>query len=116
MSGYGCITVVIISALIFLIFYDIDIKNKLFCKIITKISIYSFDMYLFSYIVDNIIYKNIYFGNVWQGMRYFPVVLITIILTFVLTLIIDYIFIILRRIYLSLKLKFVNRSNVQYKF
>lgn len=109
MSGYGCITVIIISVLIFLILYDIDINNRLACKIITRISIYSFDMYLFSYIIDNVIYKNIHFGNPWQGMRYFPMVLITLILTFVLALIKDYIFRITKKFYLSLKLKFANR-------
>ncbi len=55
-GGYANILTVMLSITIFLIFYDIDIKNKTLRKIVELISICSLDMYLFSYLVDKKVY------------------------------------------------------------
>ncbi len=54
--GYNCITVAICSVSLFLLFYDIDIKGKVFKKILTWISSVSLEIYLFSAIFDIIIF------------------------------------------------------------
>lgn len=51
-DGYGSALTTILSILIFITFYDIDIKNKFVSKLITSISLCSLDMYLFSYLID----------------------------------------------------------------
>ena len=56
LGGYNSIIVVITSVIMFLLVYNIDIKDKIFNKIIVSISILSFDMYLFSCIVDRTVY------------------------------------------------------------
>lgn len=50
---------IIISIIVFLLFYDKDIQNNKIKKLVTSISTLSLDMYLFSYIVDLIVYKYI---------------------------------------------------------
>ncbi|MGN1371424.1 MAG: acyltransferase [Candidatus Coprovivens sp.] len=58
-GGYGSILTIILTILIFLTFYDIDIKNKIISKLITSISLCSLDMYLFSYLIDIKVYEKI---------------------------------------------------------
>ena len=54
--GYNCITVVLTSVSIFLMFYDIDIKNSIIQKILQKISEVSLEIYLCSAIFDVIFF------------------------------------------------------------
>ncbi|MCR5508029.1 MAG: acyltransferase family protein, partial [Lachnospiraceae bacterium] len=62
--GYNCITVVICSAAIFLLFYNVDIKNRLVNRLLYVISSVSLEIYLFSAVFDIIIYD-------WAKHRYF---------------------------------------------
>lgn len=54
---YNFIPNVLLSILIFLLFYNVDIKNNFFTKVIYLVSKYSFGMYLISFIFDNLFYK-----------------------------------------------------------
>ncbi|MCR5356264.1 MAG: acyltransferase family protein [Lachnospiraceae bacterium] len=54
--GYNCITVVLCSASIFLLFYDIDLKGRVPKKIFYLISSVSLEIYLISAIFDIIIF------------------------------------------------------------
>lgn len=56
MQGYGNLVTLIIAVLVFLLFYDLDIKNKIIKFIISDVAKVSFDMYLLSYVVDKIVY------------------------------------------------------------
>ncbi len=60
LSGWTNITIVFLSVSFFLFFYDIDIKNKFFRNIISDISQRSFDMYLFSFILDDMAMRFFY--------------------------------------------------------
>ncbi len=62
--GYNCITVVLCSVSIFLLFCYTDVKNTLFKRILTAVSSVSLEIYLFSAIFDIILFdhvKRIYF-------------------------------------------------------
>ena len=62
-----------IAVIIFLLFYDIDFKSKL----ITKISLLSLDIYLCSWIFDNLYYgyfKAHYFESYQQFFVFFPII------------------------------------------
>ncbi len=48
-----------LTTLIFLLFYQKDIKNQVLKKLISLISICSLDMYLFSYLIDKKVYQYI---------------------------------------------------------
>ena len=52
----GGFFVIVNSVILFLVFYDIDIKNKILCKIIADISKKTLDIYMISYIFDLIAY------------------------------------------------------------
>lgn len=54
--GYSTITVAVTAVCMFLLFYDIDIKNKVLTKFFASISACSFEMYLFSGTYDAIIF------------------------------------------------------------
>ena len=63
----------IIAVVVFLLFYDVDFKSKL----ITKISLLSLDMYLCSWIFDNLYYtyfKAHYFESQQQFFAFFPII------------------------------------------
>lgn len=92
MGGFGSIITTGVAILIFLTLYDIDIKNKILTNIISKISICSFDMYLLSYIVDNIIYPKIDFSGHLSYVKYFYIPLLVFLIVFILALIKDSIF------------------------
>lgn len=62
-----------IAVIVFLLFYDVDFKSKL----ITKISLLSLDMYLCSWIFDNLYYtyfKAHYFESQQQFFAFFPII------------------------------------------
>lgn len=59
LGGYGGITVLISSILIFLILYDNEIKNKAIRVIIKDISSKTLDIYMISYVFDFLIYNKI---------------------------------------------------------
>lgn len=80
LGTYGGITTVISSTLIFLLLYDIKIKENFTSKIIQNISTLSLDIYLFSYISDKILYKTITIPN--DIHKYFILYFMTVPLTF----------------------------------
>lgn len=53
-----------ISAAIFILLYDVNFKNTFIQKTLTAVSIASLDMYLFSYMFDNLVYG-------WLKPQYF---------------------------------------------
>lgn len=63
-GDYGSILIVAGAVLFFLIFYDIEIKNKHISRLLGTISVLSLDIYLCSYISDKLVYvfvmKNIF--------------------------------------------------------
>ena len=62
-----------IAVIVFLLFYDVDFKSKM----ITKISLLSLDMYLCSWIFDNLYYtyfKAHYFESQQQFFAFFPII------------------------------------------
>lgn len=59
MNGFGCLTTALIAVTIFLFLYDVDIRFRPATLVITEISLCSFEIYLFSYIIDKIIYERI---------------------------------------------------------
>jgi len=73
-GDYGSILIVAEAVLFFLIFYDIEIKNRQIGKTLSTISVLSLDLYLASYISDKLVYvflmKNI-FKSQQQIMCYF---------------------------------------------
>lgn len=55
-SGYSTVTVAITAACVFLLLYDVDIKNKVVRKIFKSISSCSFEIYLFSSTYDTFLF------------------------------------------------------------
>ncbi len=86
-GGYGSLQTVIISTIIFLLLYNIEINNHLITNVIKKISVLSLDIYLLSYMVDCIVYDHL--GNVLYQpslfLKYcFPTVFVVLSLSFIL--------------------------------
>ncbi|MBP3461510.1 MAG: acyltransferase family protein [Bacilli bacterium] len=90
LGGYNSLLVIIMSTIFFLLIYKTDIKNKIISKIITNISKLSLDIYLFSYIVDLIIYKNLdnYLKTPIEYLKFMmPIVLIVFVISYLLAII-----------------------------
>lgn len=89
-GGYGSILTVILTVLIFLSLYSIDIKNKKISKLISSISLCSLDMYLFSYLIDLKIYEKInkFATTPKEIMLYMvPTILLIFIICYIISLI-----------------------------
>lgn len=87
LGGYNSLQTIAISTIFFLFLYKVNIKNKITLKIITNISKLSLDIYLFSYIIDLIIYKNLnlYLTTPEQYLKYMvPIILTIFILSYLL--------------------------------
>ena len=85
-SGLGGLFVAIGAICVFLICYDIKIKNKAICFILEKISGVSFEIYLFAGAYDAIIYK--YAKNsLTSAVDFFWYFFVTALLSFVLAVI-----------------------------
>jgi surface polysaccharide O-acyltransferase-like enzyme len=89
-GGYNSLQTVINAMILFLLLYKVDLKNQKINKIITNVSILSFDIYLFSYIADKIIYNNLdqYLST---PQEYFKYMLLIIMIVFILSYILSYI-------------------------
>ena len=55
-NGFQTLTVGFTALLVFLALYDLDIKAKLIQKSLEQIALCTFEMYLFSYLWDNLLY------------------------------------------------------------
>ncbi len=88
--GYNCITVVISSLCIFLLFYNIDLKCNVIKKILATISGVTLEIYLFSAIFDIILFayaKKKYFEMNDYAWLFFILVPINFISSLILSLI-----------------------------
>ncbi|MBE6160410.1 MAG: hypothetical protein E7157_05140 [Lactobacillales bacterium] len=90
LGGYGSLQTVIISTTIFLLLYKVNCNKKKINKIITNISILSLDIYLFSYIVDQITYP-ILDGYLENPVEYLKFYILIIILIFSVSYLLSYI-------------------------
>lgn len=110
-NGYGNLFTVLVATLVFIILYQIDFKNKIVNSAISRISKYSFDMYLLSFLVDSIIY-NIYDFKYRIYLKYaiiiVPIIFIT---TFVLAFIKEQIFKLCSFIYNKIKIYRAQKTN-----
>jgi surface polysaccharide O-acyltransferase-like enzyme len=89
-GGYGSIITVIISIIVFITFYDKDIKNKFLNKIVTIISLTSLDIYLLSFLVDKLFYPYIKtFANTPKkvALLLIPTIIIVFSISFILAFI-----------------------------
>jgi len=94
LNFWGGIIPYIGSVLVFILIINmkIDIKNKIVYKFIVSTSSYTLNIYLFSYIYDQLIYKLFPLG-VSNSIMYMPlIVLIVFMLSYNSSLIIDYLF------------------------
>lgn len=94
-GGYNSLQTIIISTIFFLLLYKINLKNKVIIRIVTSISKLSLDIYLFSYIVDLVIYRNlnIYLKTPIEYLKYMvPVILVVFTLSYTLAYIKNKIF------------------------
>ena len=78
----GDFTTIVIACLIFLILYNIDIKNTLSSRIFKTVSVSSFDIYMMSYAADVVIY-NAAEDLGFHDVKFFPV---TVAAVFAITL------------------------------
>ena len=98
--GYNCITVVLCSAAIFLLFYDIDLKNSIIKRILQMISEVSLEIYLFSAIFDIIFFsyaKARYFAINDFAKLFFIMVPLNFLCAFICSTVYHYIYSIIRR-------------------
>ena len=89
---YSNLFTVLISVLLFSIVLKVDFKNKILMKIITLISLVSFEMYLMSFIVDTIVYTefNFSFNSTLDYLKNFVIsVPIILFFTFILSFIVN---------------------------
>lgn len=97
LGGYNSIQTVLASTILFLLLYKIKNENKKINKIVTSISLLSLDMYLFSYIVDKVVYITLdnYIKSPVEYLKYYILIIPTIfllsyILSFIKKIIFNY--------------------------
>ncbi len=56
-NGFGCIYNAVTALLIFLLFYDIELKKGKLSDVISTVSLCTMEAYLFSYITDKVLYN-----------------------------------------------------------
>lgn len=73
LDTWGAFPNTAVTALIFLILYNIDIKNKMVRWFVSDVSKLSFDMYLISFVFDTIIYEAMrpHFPDAYSMLPYF---------------------------------------------
>lgn len=94
-GGYGGITVALSAMIIFLMFYDVKIKNRFIQNVIFNISKRTLDIYLISYAIDCALYDYLQdaFPKFSQRILYMPFVIVTVFaIGYVYAKIKDYIF------------------------
>lgn len=100
-GGYNSLQTIIISTIFFLLLYKFNLKNKLIIKIVTSISKLSLDIYLFSYIIDLVVYKTLdnYLKTPIEYLKYMiPIILIVFVISSILAYIKNKIFEITKKI------------------
>lgn len=81
-TGFGGLFILISSVCVFLLFYDVDIKNKVICKILSTIGGVSFEVYLFAGAYDAVIY-NYYKKTVTNAVDFSRYFVATAVVSFV---------------------------------
>ena len=109
LGGYNGITTVVISSLIFLLLYDIDIKNRFIIFITKNISLVSLDIYLFSFITDTIIYSKVILPL--RVTSYYKYYFIMVILSFISALLLSLI-----KRFLFYIIKIINKTIYQKSY
>jgi len=102
-GGYNNLFTLILAVMIFSIFVNMNLKNKKLNKSITMISLVSFEMYLISYVFDNLYYTIIkveYNGVLSYLINYFYYIPLVFISSFICAYVINKITVIL---YVKLK-------------
>lgn len=119
---YSNLFTVLISVLLFSMVLKINFKNKLLKKIITSISLVSFEMYLISFIFDTVVYTefNFTFNSTLDYLKGFavsmPIILFcTFILSFVVNKISNFIYKNFRGIYNKICLFLNNKFGKVWK-
>jgi len=59
LNNYNALPTAAVAVLLFLLFYDANVKNKIIRFAVTDLSKCSLDIYLFSYLFDNVIYQHL---------------------------------------------------------
>jgi surface polysaccharide O-acyltransferase-like enzyme len=119
-TGWGTLPNLIVSVLIFLLFYDIDIKQKVCQNIFKVISKLTLEIYLISYIIDRIFYP--YFCkdmNTLELLPYYGIIVLSIFLiSTILAIVINFIQTKIQKIitYMWLKSKSRQWLTVHYGF
>lgn len=80
LGGYGGITVAISAVIIFLMFYDMEIKNEALQRLFTNISTKTLDIYMISYVVDMALYDKLLWAypKFSQRILYMPFVIFVV--------------------------------------
>lgn len=80
LGGYGGLTVAISAVIIFLMFYDMEIKNEAFQRFFTNISTKTLDIYMISYAVDMALYDKFLWAypRFSQRILYMPFVIFVV--------------------------------------
>lgn len=98
---YNSVFTVICAVSFFLVFYDMDIKNKTVRKIFRSISSKTLEIYLFSYIFDTVIYTKIsqYLNGYHSLVKFFvPITLSVFLLSYICAVFKDIIFRVVQKI------------------
>lgn len=99
---YNSVFVILLSTIVFLLFYDVDIKNKLISKFVTSVSVMSLDIYLFSYLVDRFTYQyfNVYLKTPVEYLYYMiPIVLFVCVISYLMAYVKKIVFLIIGKIF-----------------
>ena len=100
--SYNSLFCVTLSVIFFLMFYDVDIKDKIINMTVTSVSILSLDIYLFSYLVDRFVYQylNNYLNTPNEYLRYiFPIVLVVFVFSYILSLMKHVVFLVIKKLF-----------------
>lgn len=86
-ANEGDLATVVIATLIFLLLYDLDIKNRFISGFFKGVSLASFDIYMFSYTVDLLVYETaLKLG--FHELVFFPILsLVVLCLSFIISLV-----------------------------
>lgn len=84
--GYGNFLTAMVAICVFLLLFDVEIKNRIFISLLTTISKLTLEIYLISYIVDRIVYLYLkkYF---YSSIEMLPYMLLIVLFVFIISLI-----------------------------
>ncbi len=121
--GHFNLFTIVITVMIFSMFANVSIKNKIISKSISTISLVTFEMYLISWVVDRIIYKTgVFFDNVFEFFGYYVLYvgfdfIVSFVLAFIINKICVYLYKLIKPYYYKLleRFKFLKDGEVNEK-